>query len=189
MPDVYAWEGAQHVYTTTIFGGPDGKSLTLVAVPSGLLLGDERPTLEGIAVRLGGDVLATAPDPAGSFLPHAVGAAIVQPDPKLAAVLFTSSLADPSGLISLLGSDVYSFAMHVVSSPIVGIEESRMQGLVLKAIIGFGGAVGMVVVTGLNAPILIAIAAGVGVTAATIIVVSTAVAIGERIYSAIAPAE
>jgi uncharacterized membrane protein (DUF485 family) len=76
---------------------------------------------------------------------------------------------------------VLAFAEYCSFTPIIPMEESRLSAKVLAQIVGFGGVVSVATIA--TAPIIVGVASAAG----TIVVLSAAAGVGERVYSWIAP--
>ena len=176
---------AVQVHATTVVGHEQGLSLTLTAIPRDAF--PERPpdSLLDVAVGLGAELLVELPSPVASFLPHAIACILLDADAdagKARDRLDTMLSTPPREGLPDIDPGVLAFAEYCAFTPIVPMEESPLTAKVMARIVGVSGAVGLAALG--SVPLLIAVASAAG----TVVVLSAAVGVGERVYSWVAPA-
>lgn len=182
-------ENIVNIHSTRVVDRTSGWTLELTAFPSASLR-DSPSDLEGVAEALGLEILAVAPNPAPSFLPHAVAALLTSNTPAGAASLFELMMSTPpAALDERLGISptVMNFASYCSFAEIVGVEESRMHPKALAAILTAATSFGVAAMATVAGPVVVVVGAGLGTAAVTVVVLSGAAALGERIYGKLAP--
>ena len=91
-----------NIHSTRVVDRGSGLTLELTAFPRASLR-DSPSELDGVAEALGLDILAVAPNPAPSFLPHAVAAVLISNTPGDAASLFEAMMNTPPAALDELG--------------------------------------------------------------------------------------
>jgi hypothetical protein len=183
MGDVAAGlRAVERVHTSTVVDRDRGLSLTFTAIPRNAFPGQPPETLSDLAESLQCDQLVELPPPAASFLPHAIACILQDTGSDVAIERLVELLSRPAGdALADIDPNVLAFAEFCSFTPIVPTEESEISPKVMARIVGVGGAVGLATVAG--APIVVAIGAAAG----TVVVLSAAVGVGNRIYSLIVP--
>jgi hypothetical protein len=181
-------ENIVNIHSTRVVDRGSGLTLELSAFPRASLP-DSPSDLDGVADALGLDILAVAPSPAPSFLPHAVAALLISSTPGEAANLFETMVNTPPSGLHELGIDptIMNFATYCSFAEIVGVEQSKMHPTALAAILTGAVSFGIAAMATVAGPVVVVVGAGIGTAAATVVVLSGAAALGDRIYGKIAP--
>jgi hypothetical protein len=179
-------ERVVHVHSTRVIDHYSGFAVDMIAIPVASL-GERELDLKGVADALELEILRVAPDPVGSYLPHAISALLLSPpegDQVAERFDHLMSTAPAEGLD--IDPSVLSFASHCAYAEILGVEESPIRGKVLAAIVAAGGTVAVATIATISAPIVLVVGAGVAAGAGTIVIFSAAAAASERLYKVIA---
>jgi hypothetical protein len=175
-----------HIHSTQVIDPVSHLSLTMTAIPISAL-GVDRGDLQGIAQALDLEILSLAPEPVVSFLPHAILSASIADTPREAATLFDQMMNDPPIVTGREFSPAQlRFVQHCAFDQILGIEESPLRAKILAGIVGVAGTIAVAAMATVVGPVLLVIGVGVGTAAETVIILSTAVAVSERIYAKMA---
>lgn len=152
------------LYATTVLDREHGFSLGVLAVPPQDAPGAPLETVEDLAGALEMQIMQILPTPSASFLPHAIATVLLERDPEAAYERLADFLSKPPAEGLDLDPALLTFASFCAFTPILPLEQSPLEKVVLAAAIGA------------SAPIAIAVAgsgvAVIGVAAGVVVVLA-----------------
>jgi hypothetical protein len=176
-----------HLYDTAVIDLERGFGLSIATLNTDSLAGGELRDVDGLAARLGWEITWRQDASEQALLAGLAGLTLDRD--ATAAFEHAGSLLDqsPSRMLAALDPAVRAFVEHCAFEPIVGIEESPLSGKALASVVGTAGVIAGAIITAGAAPVLIAVAIGVGGAAVAVVVGAAAIGVAERVYEAIAP--
>jgi hypothetical protein len=181
MTDVSAAVGVDlnivPIYGTTLLETQQGLAFSLVAIPRQAVTG-----VDEVARALEVDLveLPFEFEPREPFITYAIAAILPGDDVTQAVDRLGRYVSVPPAEVDVDRS-LLAFASYCASAPIVLVEQSLLGKETLVALITAGGGIAIAAIPAVGVPLAIAYGAG------TIVGFGSAAAIGQRIYSWVAP--